>query len=69
MEEGSRHSMVMAATPAGGEGAGPGGVARSREDLLRRGYQEMGPLNRRLAEEWVPGELEPRRWEWGGEGG
>ncbi|HEY8393462.1 MAG TPA: DEAD/DEAH box helicase [Thermaerobacter sp.] len=67
MEEGRRPSMVAAAP--GGWGAGGRGRAPAREERLRRGYQEMGPLNRRLAEEWVPGELEPRCWEWGGEGG
>lgn len=67
MEEGVYPSMVSAATPAGrGGGAGR---PLARDERLRRGYTEMGPLNRRLAEEWVPGELELRCWEWGGEGG
>ncbi|HEY8488449.1 MAG TPA: DEAD/DEAH box helicase [Thermaerobacter sp.] len=54
--------------PPAGSGTGAAGPALTEEGL-RRGYQEMGPLNQRLAEEWLPGELEPRRWDWGGEGG
>ena len=60
--------IAAAATPTGGPEAGAPGRPVT-EEILRRGYQEMGPLNQRLAEEWIPGELEPRRWEWGGEGG
>jgi len=58
---------MVAALPAGRD-SGAGRPA-SRDERLGRGYAEMGPLNRRLAEEWVPGELELRCWEWGGEGG
>ncbi|ADU50387.1 hypothetical protein Tmar_0262 [Thermaerobacter marianensis DSM 12885] len=61
-------SLVAAAMPPAGTEAGTAGTPWT-EEWMRRGYQEMGPLNQRLAEEWIPGELEPRRWEWGGEGG
>jgi len=66
---GEAHRPATTATsPAGEEGGVLPGDGRT-EERLRRGYQEMGPLNRRLAEEWIPGELEPQGWEWCGEGG
>ncbi|EKP94569.1 hypothetical protein [Thermaerobacter subterraneus] len=70
-EDAQWQAVAAAATPSpppAGTGAGTAG-SNFTEEGLRRGYQEMGPLNQRLAEEWLPGELEPRRWDWGGEGG
>ena len=60
---------IATVSAPGDDGGGSPPVQAIGEERLRRGYQEMGPLNRRLAEEWIPGELELRPWEWGGEGG